>query len=122
MSGCVGFELAAIQRDVAEIEHAQRAGDHQYLHHQPLDLFQKAFAKGVQRIVIRMFVRSHKTKCNRVVGGVLQLATGKHACGIAVNQYGQQQCGVERGTSACAVGAFHSLQVQLLDNLNDKSR
>ena len=35
---------------------------------------------------------------------------------------GQQQYGVERGTSACAVGAFHSLQVQLLDNLNDKSR
>ena len=56
------------------------------------------------------------------MGSVLQLTTGEHTRGIAVNQNGQQQSGMKRRTSAGAVGTFQGLQVQLLDDFNDKSR
>ncbi len=120
--GCVGFDLAAVQRDVAEVEHAQGAGDQQDLHHQPFDLFQEPFAEGVQRVVVGVLVCGHKAEGDRIVGGVFQLAAGEHARGVAVNQNGQQQCRVIRIAPAGAVGAFHGLQVQLIDNLNNKSR
>lgn len=63
--GCVGFELAVVQRDVAEIGYLHAVGKHQDWHHQSIDLFQKAFAEGVQNVVVRIFVSGYKAKCNR---------------------------------------------------------
>ena len=80
------MELGAIQCDVAELEYAHGAGNQQHLHHEPFDLRQEAFAKGVQGVVVRVQVRRNKQERHRVIGGGFQLAAGKDACGIAIGQ------------------------------------
>lgn len=55
--GGIGVYLGAIQRDVAQLEYAQRAGDEQHLHHESFDLRQETFAEGVQGVVVGMQVR-----------------------------------------------------------------
>jgi len=62
--GGVGVDLTSIQRDVPHAEQTERAGDHQRLHHQRFDLFEEAFAEGVQRVVSGCWSAATKRNVN----------------------------------------------------------
>ena len=86
--GCVGVDFGAVQRDVAQLEHAHRAGDEQHLNHESFDLRQEPFAESVQGVVVGVQVRRNVQERHGIIGGGFQFAAGEYAGRIAIGQDG----------------------------------
>src|SRR3954470_11701335 len=52
----VGVDLGAVERDGAQLQHADLTGELQYLHEQGLDLLKEAPPEGCDGIVVRVLV------------------------------------------------------------------
>ena len=85
----VGVDLRAVQRDCAHLKQAHLARQKQNLHEQRLDLLQKTPPERRDGVVIGMFVRRNEAESHRIIRRPLQLAAGKHARGVAVDQNAQ---------------------------------
>lgn len=118
----VRLDLAAIQAHVAHLEQAHRPRQLQDLYEQPLQLRQEPLAERRDRVVIRVKVCRDKTKRHRIVGRPLKLAAGEHPSGVPVEQQGHQHARRKRCNAAPGVAPLQFAQVQLVHDLNDKSR
>ncbi len=85
----IGFDPGSVQTDLAQLEHAHHLGDHQYLYKQTFQFRQKAFSEGGDRVRVRVCVSGDEAEGYRVVGRLLQLATGEYPGRIAVEQQRQ---------------------------------
>ena len=70
-------------------------------------------------IVIRMVVvRRDEAERHLIMGRSFQLAAGKHACRIAVDQEAQQRCRMVRRRAGAAITLAHRGQIKAVDDLH----
>ena len=88
--GGVGFDLGPVQRNLPELHQLHRLRQAQHLDEQVFQFHQKSLPEVRQGVVVGMGLDRQKAERHRIVGGPLDLATGEHAGGIAIDQQGQQ--------------------------------
>ena len=118
----VGVDLGAIERHGAELQHPHLAGHAEHLHEQRLDLFEEAAAECGDGVVVGMLVGGDEAERYQIVSRTLQVAAGKHADGVAVDNKAQQQPGMVRRLARAPVAAGHRPQVQSLDHFHNEPR
>lgn len=121
MFGGVGFDLGAIETDLAQLQDVHLPCDEKDLNEQRLELRKKALAKGSDSVVIGMIVSGYISKGHGVVSRPLQLVTGKNSCRIAVEQQGQQHLRVMGLGAPAGIGGLDRHEVKLLDDLDDEA-
>ena len=118
----IGFNPDAVQAHLAQLESSHLPGQHQALRKKGFQFFQKTPAKVGNGIMLRMLIRRAVTKRHRVIRGLLQLAAGEYACGIAVEQQGEQQRRMMGLFTPATITTLQLTQVQLVNDIDDKTR
>lgn len=85
------MDLGAIQTDRPQFEQPHLLGVFKDLNKQRFEFAQKATAEGGQRVVIRVTARRNEAKGHGVVRRPFQLAAGKDARRVSINQDRQQR-------------------------------
>ena len=70
--------------------------------------------------MIGILIGRNEAESHGIVGGPLQLAAGKHARGVAVNQKSNQKPRMITGRARAAIGLAHRRHIQLIDDINHK--
>jgi hypothetical protein len=94
----------------------------QDLDKQGFQLAEETLAEIGNRAVIRMAVGADEPAGDRIVGRLRELAAGEHPRGVSVKQQRHQHRRVIRSRACAPIGANQELQVELIDDLHDKSR
>ncbi len=90
LSGRFGANLGAVQAHRAHAQQLHLVRHLQHLDKQLGEFTQKAATKGGQGVVVGVGACGNVAKGDRVEGGPLDLAAGEHACGVAIDQQGEQ--------------------------------
>lgn len=117
----VGVDPGAVQADRTQAEQAHFLRHLQHLHEQTGQFVKKAAAEAGQRIVIWVGVGGDEAKGQRVMGGALDLAAGKHAGGVAIDQQRQQHRRVVGGAAASGIGLGHDTDIKPLHHFHDEA-
>ena len=82
----VGLDLGTVQADGAQREQLHLLRHLKHLNEQAGQFVEKAPAKGGQGVVVGMRAGGDEAEGHRVIGRPLDLAAGKHAGGVAIDQ------------------------------------
>ena len=81
-------------------------------------LLEACRAEGRDRVMVRMHIASNKTEGDRIVGRLLQLATGKYPCFITIKQQRQQHSRMIRLLTTATITLHQFTQVKLIHNID----
>jgi hypothetical protein len=110
--------VGAIQGDVAELEQLEFAGQLQDIDEALAERFEVLAAELADRVVVGMGPRRQVTDRHVAVGGTLDLARGKQAVGVAVDQQRQHHVGRELFGPRAPVVDAEALQRQAVHRLD----
>src|SRR4051812_19883140 len=114
----IGVDLGAVERDRAQLQHPDLAGELQHLNEQRLDLSEEASPERRNGVVIRVLVGGNEAERHRIITRSLQLAAGEHAGGVAVDQDAQQDARVIRRLTGTPVAAEHRPQLEARNHVH----
>ena len=122
MTRGVGVNLGAIERDRAQLEQLHLPGDAQHLHKQRLDLFEKALAKGAQRVMVGLLVGGDIAKGDRLMRRRLDAPARLNAGGVAVEEQAQHYRRVIRRRARAPGLPGERRQIELIDDIDHEAR
>ena len=118
----IGVDLGAVKRDRPQLQHAHLARELQNLYEQQLDLFEETPPKNGDGVVVRMLIGGDEAKRQRVIGRPLQLAAGKNAGGLTIDQDAEQDGRVIRRLARASVSNEHLSQVETGNHVHHEPR
>ena len=118
IDGGVGFQVGAVQRDIAELQQFQFAGELQHIHKALPEGFEVLAPELADRVVVGMGPRAQVTDRHVTVSGSLDLARGEQAVGVTVDQQRQHHVGRELLVAGAPMVDAKTLQREPLHGLN----
>jgi hypothetical protein len=118
----IGVKRGAVEADCAKLAEPVGLGDLQDLYEERLERLAEAAAERGERVVVGVTVAGKVAKGNGVVGSHLDLATGKYAGGVAVDEQAHQAGGMVGIAAATGVGTFDAGEVETFNDVGDVAR
>ena len=115
----VRLDLGAIQGDMAQLDQARPLTQPEALHEQVGQRRQMLLAEVAERPKIRPLVRRQHPKRHVLLQAARNLARGRNAHGVGIEQHPHQHPGIVGDCAAChpAVRLVDRLQIQFIDQI-----